>query len=146
MSDTSLQGIQSQIFSIFLVFTIHGSLVQLVMPRFLEGRLQYELMERPSRTYSWLVFLMAGIISELPSQSVLAVVGYVTWYYPVGMWKNALQTHALNARSGLMFLTMWSYFTFSATYSQMVASIMPDSATGINISALLYSLSLIFCG
>lgn len=146
MSATSLQGIQNQIFSVFLVFIVHTSLVQLIMPRFLESRFQYEFMERPSRTYSWFIFVMANVVSELPSQFVLAVIEFVIWYYPLGMWKNALATDSLNQRGGFVFLLTWSYFIFSSTFSQMMVTIMPDAATGINIAALFYSLALLFCG
>ena len=146
MSANSIQGVQNQIFSVFLIFTLHSSLVQLIMPRFLSSRALYELSERPSRTYSWAVFVLSNIISELPWQTILAVVQFATWYYPSGMYRNALATQDLNERGALMFLLIWSYMLFSSTFSQMVVTIMPDAATGINISALLYSLSLIFCG
>lgn len=137
---------QNQIFSVFLIFTLHSSLVQLVMPQFLQHRSLYELQECPSRTYSWTVFIMSNVIAELPWQTVLAIVQFVTWYYPLGLYQNAIQTDQVVQRGGLMFLAVWSYMTFSSTFSQMVVTIMPDAATGINISALLYSLSLIFCG
>lgn len=146
MSENSLQGIQNQIFSVFLIFTLHTSLVQLIMPQFLENRALYELHERPSRTYSWPVFIMSNVISELPWQAVIALLQFVTWYYPVGMYRNALVTDQLSERGWLTFLIIWSYLTFSSTFSQMVVTIMPDAATGVNISALFYSLSLIFCG
>ena len=146
MSANSLQGIQNQIFSVFLLFTLHSSLVQLIMPRFLGNRALFELVELRSRTYQWEVFIVSNMVSEIPSQTVLAIIQYISWYYPLGMYRNALLTHTLNERSGLMFLLMWSYMLFSSTFSQMVATIMPDAATGINISSLLYSLSLIFCG
>lgn len=146
MSTNNLQGVQNQIFSVFLLFTVHSSLVQLIIPRFLEHRTLYELAEQPSRTYRWDVFVLSNVLSEIPSQTVLAVIQFVIWYYLVGMYQNAATTSALNERSGLMFLLMWSYMLFSSTFSQMVATVMPDAATGINISSLLYSLSLIFCG
>ena len=146
MSEKSLQGVQNQIFSVFLVFTLHSNLVQLIMPQFLENRALYELHERPSRTYSWTVFILSNILSELPWQVVLAVLQFATWYYPVGMYRNALLTDQLSERGGLIFLILWSYMVFSSTFSQMLVTIMPAPATGVNISSLLYSLSLIFCG
>lgn len=116
------------------------------MPQFIENRTLYELHERPSRSYSWAVFVISNIVAEIPWQTVLAVLQFVTWYYPLGMYRNALVTGQLVQRGGLMFLIIWSYMIFSSTFSQMMVTIMPDAATGINVSALLYSLSLIFCG
>lgn len=76
-----MQGVQNQIFSVFLIFTLHSSLVQLIMPQFLENRALYELHERPSRTYSWAVFIISNVIAELPWQTILAVIQFMTWYY-----------------------------------------------------------------
>ena len=146
MSEKSLQGFQNQVFSVFLIFSLHRSLVQLIMPQFLENRALYELQERPSRTYSWPVFFLSNIISELPWQAVVILLQFVTWYYPVGMYRNVLVTNQMSERGWLVFLLVWSYLTFSSTFAQMVVTIMPDAATGVNISALFYSLSLIFCG
>ena len=116
------------------------------MPRFLKNRDLYESHERPSRTFSWQVFVLSNIITEIPWQTLLAVIQFVTWYYPLGMFRNAIATDELHERGGLMFLIIWSFMVFSSTFSQMLATVMPDAATGVNISALLYSLSLIFCG
>ncbi|KAI9644635.1 Multidrug resistance protein [Ciborinia camelliae] len=65
-SQTSIQGVQNQIFSTFLLLTLHGNLVQLTMPHFMDSRTLYETRERSSRTYSWVVFVLSNIISELP--------------------------------------------------------------------------------
>ena len=61
----------------------------------------------------------------VPWQTILAVIQFTTWYYPVGMYRNALVTHSLNERAGLMFLLIWSYMLFSSTFSQMIVTIMP---------------------
>ena len=63
---TSLQGLQNQMFSIFMLFTIFSNLVQQIMPNFVVQRALYEARERPSKTYSWQAFLMANIFVELP--------------------------------------------------------------------------------
>lgn len=145
-SEKSLLGVQNQIFSIFLIFLLHNNSVQLFIPRFLEHRDIYEIREQPSRTYSWVVFILSNIIAELPSQVILAVFQYLAWYYPTGMFRNAQLTDELSSRGGLVFLVILSFFIFSSTFSQMIATIMPDAATGINVSSLFFSLSLIFCG
>ncbi|KAG9704914.1 hypothetical protein KCU73_g17971, partial [Aureobasidium melanogenum] len=48
----SQQGLQNQMFSIFMLFTIFGQLVQQIMPHFVTQRALYEVRERPSKTYS----------------------------------------------------------------------------------------------
>ncbi|ROV87435.1 hypothetical protein VSDG_09837 [Cytospora chrysosperma] len=145
-SGRTSQDVQNQIFSLFLLTTIFGTHVQLIMERFYYSRVLYENRERQSRTYSWLVFLIANIAVELASQTVISVIAYVAWYYPLGLWKKALDLHQLNSRSGLILLLIWSLLVLFQTLSQMLMTIMPDIPTGINIGNLMFMLSLIFAG
>ena len=140
------QDIQNQIFSLFLLLTIFGTHVQLIMERFYKSRLLYENRERESRTYSWLAFLISNIAVELASQTIISVIAYVSWYYPLGLWRKALDQHELNSRSGLIFLLIWSLLVLFQTLSQMPMTIMPDIPAGINNGNLLFMLSLIFSG
>ncbi|KAI1475138.1 ABC transporter [Daldinia eschscholtzii] len=145
-SGTTSQDIQNQIFSLFVFATIFGTHVQLIMERFYNSRTLYENRERQSRTYSWLVFLISNVIVELVSQTVISVIAYVSWYYPVGLWRNAIAQDELNSRSGLIFLLIWSMLVLFQTLSQMLMTIMPNIPTGINNGNLLFMLSLIFAG
>ena len=137
---------QNQIFSVFLLLTLHSNAVQLLMPHFIDSRTLFEIRERPSRTYSWTVFVLSNIIAELPWQAFLSVLLFICWYYPLGLFENALATNQLTERSVLILLILWAYLTFSSTFAQMLGTFMPDAATGVNISALLYTLALINCG
>lgn len=112
----------------------------------MDSRTLYEARERSSRTYSWMVFVLSNSIAELPGIFFLAAIQFATWYYPIGMYRYALATRSASSRAILMYLINVSFFLFSSTFSQMLGTIMPDPATGVNISALLYTLSLIFCG
>jgi hypothetical protein len=55
---TSIQGIQNQLFAVFMLLNIFGNLVQQIMPNFVTQRALYEVRERPSKTYSWQSFMM----------------------------------------------------------------------------------------
>lgn len=116
------------------------------MPQFIESRGIYELCEGPSRTYSWKVFIISNIIAEIPWQTLMAVLLFVSWYYPVGMYRTGLLAGDLHERGSLIFLFVWSYMIFTSTFSQAVVAAMPDATTAINIASTLFSLSLIFCG
>ncbi|KAI1754031.1 BcatrD protein [Xylaria castorea] len=140
------QDIQNQIFSLFLLTTIFGTHVQLIMERFYNSRLLFENRERQSRTYSWQVFIISNIVVEFASQTVISVIAYAAWYYPVGFWRKAIEVHELNSRSALVFLLIWSLLLLFQTLSQMLMTIMPDIPTGINNGNLLFLLSLIFSG
>ena len=126
--------------------TVFSTQVQLIMARFAGNRTLYEVRERPSRIFSWGVFILSNIIAEIPSQMVMAVLVFVVWYYPLGLYQNALVTDQLHSRGGLTFLLIWSFMLFCSTLSQMVMTIMPNAATGVNVAMLLYMLSLLFSG
>ncbi|RCK59194.1 hypothetical protein Cantr_07336 [Candida viswanathii] len=50
----------------------------------------YEARERPSKTFSWFAFIAAQVTAEIPYQIVAAAISFFCWYYPVGMYKNAV--------------------------------------------------------
>ncbi|KAJ9109697.1 ABC multidrug transporter afr2 [Naganishia cerealis] len=141
---TSIQSLQNQLFSIFMLFTIFGQLVQQIMPHFVTQRDLYEVRERPSKTYSWKVFMISNIIVELPWNSLMAVIIYFTWYYPVGFYKNAGDD--VHSRGFLMFLLVWAFLLFTSTFTHFIISFNQTAENGGNIANLLFSLCLIFCG
>ncbi|KAK3057259.1 hypothetical protein LTS18_011569, partial [Coniosporium uncinatum] len=147
-AQNSIQGLQNQLFSIFMMMTIFGQLVQQIMPHFVTQRALYEVRERPSKTYSWKAFMLSQIIVEIPWQTALAVVMYFCWYYPVGLYRNAAPSGsaAVHERGALMFLLIWSFLMFTSTFTDFIIAGIEDAETGGNIANLMFSLCLIFCG
>ncbi|EDN99553.1 hypothetical protein SS1G_02407 [Sclerotinia sclerotiorum 1980 UF-70] len=143
---TSLQGMQNQLFAIFMLLTIFGNLVQQILPHFVTQRSLYEVRERPSKTYSWKVFILSNIIVELPWNTLMAVIIFVTWYYPIGLYRNAEMTNAVNERSGLMFAFVWAFLMFTSTFTDFIIAGMETAETAGNVANLMFSLCLIFCG
>ncbi|KAI5303049.1 hypothetical protein KEM56_000091, partial [Ascosphaera pollenicola] len=142
----SLQGMQNQMFSIFMLLTVFNNLVQQSMPNFCTQRALYEVRERPSKTYSWQAFMLANIIVELPWNALMAVFMFFCWYYPVGLYENAIPNDQLHERGALMFLYILAFMLFTSTFSHMIISGIEVAETGGNIATLLFSLCLIFCG
>ncbi|KAE8453210.1 hypothetical protein EG329_011277 [Mollisiaceae sp. DMI_Dod_QoI] len=145
-SPTSLQGMQNQLFSIFMLLTVFGNLCQQIMPHFCTQRALYESRERPSKTYSWVVFILSNLIVEMPWNSLMGVLIYFCWYYPIGLFRNAEPTDAVNERGFLMFLFIWSFLMFAGTFTDLVVAGIETAETAGNVANLIFSLSLIFCG
>lgn len=143
---TSQQELQNQMFAIFMLYTIFGQLVQQIMPHFVTQRALYEVRERPSKTYSWKAFMISNIIVELPWNTLMAVLIFFCWYYPIGLYKNAEPTHSVTERGGLMFLLVWEFLLFTSTFTNMIIAAIEDAETGGNIAVLMFSLTLVFCG
>ncbi|RHZ57995.1 uncharacterized protein CDV56_104774 [Aspergillus thermomutatus] len=142
----SILGLQHQMFAIFMLLVIFAFLTYQTMPNFIMQRTLYEARERPSKTYSWAVFMLANIVVELPWNTLAAVLIYLPFYYLVGMDKNAEATHTVTQRSGLMFLLFWSFMMHCATFTSMVVASVPTAEIGAILSLLMYAMCLIFCG
>jgi len=143
---TSLQGLQNQMFAIFMLLTIFGQLNQQIMPHFVTQRSLYEARERPSKAYSWVAWMLAMILVEIPWNSLMAVLIYFSWYYPIGMYQNAVPTDTVHLRGFLMFMFIWCFLLFTSTFTSMVIAAIATAEEGGNIANLIFSLSLIFCG
>lgn len=142
----SQQGLQNQMFGIFMLITIFAQLVQQIHPHFVTQRALYEARERPSKAYSWKAFLLANILVEIPWQSLMAVILYVTWYYPIGLYRNAEPTGQVHLRGFQLFLFIWEFVIYASTYANMTVAGVETAEGAGNIGNLLFSVSLIFCG
>ncbi|KKK23290.1 hypothetical protein ARAM_005641 [Aspergillus rambellii] len=140
----SLQGMQNEMFAIFMLLIIFPNLVQQMMPYFVTQRALYEVRERPSKAYSWKAFMMASICVELPWNVVMAIPAYFSWYYPIGFYRNA-EPHEVT-RGGTMFLLILIFMLFTSTFSSMIIAGIEHPDTGSNIAQLMFSLCLIFNG
>ncbi|KAK4551973.1 Multidrug resistance protein [Recurvomyces mirabilis] len=140
------QGLQNQMFSIFMLFTIFGQLVQQIMPHFVTQRALYEVRERPSKTYSWKAFMFANIIVEIPWNTLMAIIIFFCFYYPIGLYNNAIPTHAVSLRGFQFFLFVLEFLLFTSTFTNMMIAGIADAETGGNLANLMFSLCLIFCG
>ena len=84
MIGDSIGELQLSLFTVFnFIFVAPGVLAQL-QPLFIERRNIFESREKKSRMYSWVAFVTALIVSELPYLCICAVFYFVCWYYTVG--------------------------------------------------------------
>ncbi|KAF9064956.1 putative ABC multidrug transporter [Rhodocollybia butyracea] len=145
-ADNTAQGLQNQMFSVFMLMTIFGNLVNQIMPHFVTQRSLYEVRERPSKAYSWIAFMLANICAELPWNTLMSVLIFFGWYYPIGLYRNAEFTGAVTERGALSFLLLWSFLMFTSTFTHMVIASVEVAENGGNIATLLFSLTILFCG
>jgi len=142
----SLQGLQNQMYAIFMLFTIFGNFCTQILPHFVTQRALYEARERPSKTYSWKVFILSNILVEIPWNSLMALFIFISWYYPIGLRQNAVEADQVAERGALMFLFILAFLIFAGTFADMcVVGVETAEAAG-NIANLLFPLTLIFCG
>lgn len=134
------QGFQNAMFSIFLLATIFPTLVNQIMPKFVVQRSLYEVRERPSRVYSWKVFILSQVLVEAPWQLLLGICAWACFFFPVFGTESSPET------KGLVLLFVVQFYMYAATIAQMVVAAIPDPALGSMIAILLFGLSFIFNG
>lgn len=129
-----------------MFLTLFPNLSQQMMPYFALQRSLYEVRERPSKAYSWIAFILASIVVEIPWNLFMAVPAFFVWYYPIGLYQNAEPTDTVVSRGGTMFLIILLFMLFTSTFTMMVVAGIDDAATAGQISQLMFSLCLVFCG
>ncbi|KAJ7145372.1 ABC-2 type transporter-domain-containing protein [Mycena crocata] len=141
-----LQGLQNQMFSIFMLLNLFGNLAQQIMPLFVEQRALYEARERPSKAYSWVAFLLAQLVIEIPYQIIAAALIFVSWYYPIGMNHNAIAADQVTERGVLMFLYILQFMLFASTFGQAIVAGMETAEAAGGLANMMFSLTLLFSG
>lgn len=129
-----------------MLLTIFVNFCTQIMPHFVTQRALFEARERQSKTYSWQAFILTNIIVEIPWNALMAVLIFVSWYYPIGLYRNAVEADQVTERGGLMFLFLLLFMVFAGTFTHMaIAGVETEDGAGAIIN-LLFSLSLVFCG
>jgi ATP-binding cassette, subfamily G (WHITE), member 2, PDR len=139
-SDNTQQGFQNALFSIFLLCTIFNTLVNQIIPKFVMQRSLYEVRERPSRVYSWKVFILSQIFAEFPWQIGLGVCSWASFYWAVFGADQDSETRAL------IMLFIVQFYIFAASMAQFVVCAIPEPALAAILATLMFGLSFLFNG
>jgi ATP-binding cassette subfamily G (WHITE) protein 2 (PDR) len=142
----TMQGLQNQMFAIFMLLTLFGQLIQQIMPHFVTQRALYEVRERPSKAYSWKAFMISNIVVELPWNTLMSVLVFVCWYYPIGLYRNAEPTDSVTSRGVMMWLFIWTFLIFASTFAHLMIAAFETAENAGNTGNLLFTLCLVFCG
>ncbi|KAJ5640919.1 hypothetical protein N7528_000544 [Penicillium herquei] len=139
-ADNSEQGFQNALFSIFLLCTIFNTLANAIMPNVVAQRSLYEVRERPSRTYSWKVFILSQILVEVPWQFCLGVCSWASFYWAV------FGTGQSSQSTVIVLLFICQFFMYAASMAQFVVCAIPEPTLAAMIATLMFGLSFLFNG
>ncbi|CAK39222.1 uncharacterized protein An06g02550 [Aspergillus niger] len=142
----TIQGLQNQMYAVMMLLSMFGQLSEQIMPQFIEQRDVYEARERPSRMYEWKVLMLSNLVIEIVWNSLMAVVAYFCWYYPIGLYQNAIATHQIASRGCLMFLFTWAFMMFTSTFTHTLIAGMDSADSAGSVGNLCYMLCITFCG
>ncbi|KAM5355176.1 hypothetical protein ACJ41O_001822 [Fusarium nematophilum] len=140
------RGLQNQMFGILIFLTIFTQIVQQMLPDFVAQRTMYEARERPSKTYSWKAFMISTILVEAAWNSLMAVLSFVCWYFPTGLYRNAYATDAVDSRGATVFLHVWMFFMFTSTFAHMIIAGFETAEVAGGLVTLIMIMIFSFCG
>ncbi|KAF1939631.1 hypothetical protein EJ02DRAFT_456735 [Clathrospora elynae] len=139
-ANSTQAGMQTIIFSVFMLTTIFTSLVQQIQPLFITQRSLYESRERPSKAYSWLAFMTANLVVELPYGIFAGILTFACFYYPI---VGASQS---SERQGLVLLFCVQLLIYTSTFASMTIAALPDAETASGLVSLFVLMSILFNG
>ncbi|KAB8214102.1 ABC-2 type transporter-domain-containing protein [Aspergillus novoparasiticus] len=145
-ADNTAQGLQNQMFGVFVFLFVVIQLIIQIIPSFVTQRTLYEARERQSKTYSWQAFVVTNILVELAWNSIMAIFCFLVWFYPVGLFHNAEYTDTLHYRSTLTFLFIWVTFLFASSLAHMLIAGIESEEIASSLSNILAIMMYAFCG
>ncbi|PWY82850.1 hypothetical protein BO70DRAFT_379416 [Aspergillus heteromorphus CBS 117.55] len=139
-ANNTQQGFQNALFSVFLLCVIFTSLVNQITPKFVVQRSLYEVRERPSRVYSWKVFILSQVLVEVPFQIILGICSWACFYWAV------IGTDQEPERRGLALLFIVQFFLYASSTAQLAISAVPQAPLAAMLATLMFAFSFIFNG
>jgi ATP-binding cassette, subfamily G (WHITE), member 2, PDR len=109
------------------------------MPNFVLQRVLYEVRERHSNTYSWVVLILANVLAEIPYHVVLGVVSFASYNYTVFGIRSPED-------QGLVLLFLVEFYVLAGTFAQMIIAPLPNTTTAGRVTTILFAMMLLFAG
>ncbi|KAI8936432.1 hypothetical protein NX059_006840 [Plenodomus lindquistii] len=145
-SDNTSQGLQNQMFGVFIFVFVAIQLIYQIMPMWISQRTLFESRERQSKTYAWQAFVISNIVIEMAWNALMAIMCFVAWYYPAGLYRNAEATDTTHIRSFLTLLVILATFLFTSTFAHMLIAGAPNEEIAGAVAALVSIMLYAFCG
>ncbi|KAF8206137.1 pleiotropic drug resistance ABC transporter [Mycena galopus ATCC 62051] len=137
-ADNSQQGVQNQLFGIFMSTVLAAPLATQLQVPFIAMRQVYEIREGPTRVYSWTALVTSQLLSELPWNFLGSSLYFVCWYWTVGFDSS---------RAPYTFLMLGFIFPLWYTsLGQAVAAMAPTAEIAGILFSLLFSFVNMFAG
>lgn len=137
--DNSVESMQQRLFTIWQFIFVAPGVINQLQPLFLERRNIYEAREKKAKIYSWVCFVTALIVSELPYLCFCAVLYFACWYYTVGFPTDS-------DKAGAMFFVMLIYEFVYTGIGQFIAAYAPNAVFAALINPMVISTLSSFCG
>ncbi|KAJ5344376.1 hypothetical protein MYU51_003039 [Penicillium brevicompactum] len=133
-------SLQLRLFAIFNFIFVAPGCINQMQPFFLHSRDIFETREKKSKTYHWLAFIGAQIMTEIPYLIICATLYFACWYFTTGLPVEA-------SVSGHVYLQMIFYEMLYTSIGQAIAAYAPNEYFAAVMNPVLIGAGLVsFCG
>ncbi|KAH8703108.1 putative ABC multidrug transporter [Talaromyces proteolyticus] len=139
MGNTSFD-MQLRLFAIFNFIFVAPGCINQMQPFFLHNRDIFETREKKSKTYHWMAFIGAQVVSEIPYLIICATLYFLCWYYTAGF-------PTTSSVAGHLYLQMIFYEFLYTSLGQAIAAYAPNEYFAAIMNPVIIGAGLIsFCG
>ncbi|KAL2129334.1 hypothetical protein VTI74DRAFT_7926 [Chaetomium olivicolor] len=135
----SVNDLQMRLFTVFNFIFVAPGIINHMQPLFIQRRNIFETREKKSKMYSWVAFVAALIVSELPYLVLCAVLYFVCWYYTVGFPYDS-------SRAGSTFFVMLMFEFLYTGIGQFEAAYAPNELFAALVNPVVIGILVSFCG
>lgn len=144
-NDNTVQGLQNQMFGVFIFLFVVIQLIFQIMPMWISQRTLYEARERQSKTYAWQAFVLSNIVIEMAWNALMAILCFLVWYYPTGLYHNAEVTGTVHIRGFHTLLVVLVTFLFASSFAHLLIAGSPNEEIAGAIATLMSIMLYAFC-
>ncbi|KAJ8132750.1 hypothetical protein O1611_g874 [Lasiodiplodia mahajangana] len=130
---------QLRLMSVFNFLFVAPGCINQLQPLFISNRDIFETREKKSKTYSWVAFISAQLLSEILVLIVCATAYFVSWYFASGFPVRA-------SASGQVYLQMLLYEFLYTSIGQAIAAYSPNAYFAALANPLIVGTLIQFCG
>ncbi|KAI1311781.1 putative ABC multidrug transporter [Xylaria venustula] len=130
---------QLRLMSVFNFLFVAPGCINQLQPLFIKNRDIFETREKKSKTYSWIAFISAQLLSEVFILIVCGTIYFVSWYFTSGFPVRA-------SISGHIYLQMLFYEFLYTSIGQAIAAYSPNAYFAALANPLIVGTLIQFCG
>ncbi|KAI0970759.1 putative ABC multidrug transporter [Xylaria arbuscula] len=130
---------QLRLMSVFNFLFVAPGCINQLQPLFIKNRDIFETREKKSKTYSWIAFISAQLLSEVFILIVCGTIYFVSWYFTSGFPVKA-------SISGQIYLQMLLYEFLYTSIGQAIAAYSPNAYFAALANPLIVGTLIQFCG
>jgi ABC-type multidrug transport system permease subunit len=90
--------------------------------------------------------MLSNLVIEIFWNTLMAAMAYFCWYYPIGLYQNAVSTQEVSSRGGLAFLFIWAFMMFTSTFTHLLIAGIDSADSAGSVGNVCYMLCISFCG